>query len=59
LLGSVEGHILREFAPDIIGMCRKHQSKWLKRLERKLPFSRKFDPGAFPELAQSPTASRP
>jgi hypothetical protein len=55
LLGSVQGHILREFMPDIIGMCRKHQSKWLKRLERKLPFSRKFDPGAFPELAQSST----
>jgi hypothetical protein len=55
LLGSAQGYILREFLPDIIGRCRKHESKWLKRLERKLPLSRKFDPDAFPELARSPT----
>jgi len=55
-LGSAQGYVLREFVPDIVGVCRKHQSKWLKRLERKLPFSRKFDPDAFPELVQTPAA---
>jgi hypothetical protein len=53
LLGSAQGYILREFLPDIIGMCRKHESKWLRRQERKLPLSRTFDPDAYPELARS------
>jgi len=53
-LGSAQGYVLREFVLDIVGVCRKHQSKWLKRLERKLPFSRKFDLDAFPELVQTP-----
>lgn len=53
LLGSAQGYLLREFLPDIIGICRKHQSKWLERQERKLPFSRNFDPDAYPELARS------
>jgi hypothetical protein len=52
LLGSAQGYILREFLPDILGMCRRHESKWLKRAERKLPFSRRFDPDAYPDLAQ-------
>jgi hypothetical protein len=55
LLGSVQGYVLPEFVPDIAGVCRKHQSKWLKRLERKLPFSQRFDPDAFPESARSGT----
>jgi hypothetical protein len=54
LLGSAQGYILREFLPDILGMCRKHESKWLKRAERKLPFSQRFDPDAYPDLASSP-----
>jgi hypothetical protein len=54
LLGSVQGYLLREFLPDILGMCRKHESKWLKAAERKLPFSRRFDPDAYPDLAPSP-----
>ena len=52
LLGSVQGYVLREFLPDILGMCRKHE--WLKRAERKLPFSRRFDPDAYPDLAPFP-----
>ena len=50
LLGSAQGYVIREFMPDIIRMCRKHESKWLKRAERKLLFSRQFDPEAYPEL---------
>jgi len=58
LLGSVQGYVLREFLPDILGMCRKHESKWLKRAERKLPFSRRFDPDAYPDLAPSPAETQ-
>src|SRR5690348_11872349 len=58
LLGSAQGYALREFGPDILGMCRKHESRWLKQAERKLPFSRRFDPDAYPDLAPFPQETR-
>ena len=54
MLGSAQSCVLREFLPDIMHIFRKYGPGRLKRLERKLPFLRKLDPGRYPDLVQNP-----
>lgn len=54
LLGSAQTYVIREFLPDIMHMFGKHEAERLRRLERKLPFLRRFDPDRYPGLARTP-----
>jgi hypothetical protein len=52
LIGNVQGNLTREFLPDIEQFLWKHAPSGLKRLTRRLPFSKRWQPVEFSEVLE-------
>lgn len=49
LIGSVQDNLTREFLPDVESFLWKHAPACLKRLEKRLPLHKAWEPAAFVE----------
>jgi len=51
LLGVTQTNLTREFLPDMERLCWNHMPHKLRRVEKRMPLARKWEPAAFSDAA--------